>query len=97
MSRSLDNWMPEMMRAYVAKAISKTREIKCEECGTYENLEFHHKKYSTEENATIKDIKILCTKCHRNAKASKRRGSGLRTIFENGKRFCEVSKFRFEY
>lgn len=86
------------MRMYVAKAMTAAgREIKCEKCGAYENLEFHHLKYAP-ENVTIKDIVLLCPKCHRNSKIPKElRRSRVRTIFENGKRFCETSHYKFEY
>jgi hypothetical protein len=84
------------MRVYLAQAITNSgREIKCEKCGAFENLEFHHKKYSP--RVTIKDIEILCTKCHRNAKPAKKRGSLLKTVFLEGKRFCVVNYYRFAY
>lgn len=86
-------FLTDEMRMYVAKCISDTREIRCEKCGAYDNLEFHHKRY---EGATIKDIQILCEKCHRNVKRSDK-SSHLKTVFERGKRFCEGSKWRFEY
>lgn len=96
MSNSQDNWLSEQMRMYVIVAISKTREIKCEECGTYEGLELHHSKYLTDtDGCSINDIEILCAKCHRND--DRKDYSMLRTVFENGRRYCETAKFKFEY
>lgn len=90
-------FLTKQMRLYVAKAITDSgREIRCEkkDCRKYEDLEFHHKKY---KNVRIKDIRILCGKHHRNSKIPKNCRSRLKTIFENGKRFCEVSEYKFEY
>lgn len=72
------------------------REIKCEKCGSYEDLELHHTKYEPEEKVYLKDIKILCAKCHRND-ISKRNGNTLRTIFKNKKRYCITTNYEFEY
>ena len=88
------NWLDEELRLYVIYCLSKLKEIKCEECGSYEKLEFHHTKYAPKENVSIHDLKILCSKCHRNDRNGR---SVLRTIFEGGKRFCEGAKFKFEY
>lgn len=89
-------FISKQMRVYLAKSIADSgREIRCEKCNSYEDLEFHHKKY---DFATINDISVLCVKCHRNAKTAKKiRRSTLKTIFENGKRFCCVSGCQFEY
>lgn len=89
-------YLTKEIRLYVAKSITDSgREIKCEDCGALENLEFHHKKYA---KVKIKDIRILCSRCHRNAENVKEnRRSGLKTIFEKGKRFCQVSDFQFQY
>ncbi|TBR16974.1 hypothetical protein EPO66_03600 [bacterium] len=74
------------------------REIKCEECSSYENLEFHHEKYAPEEEVYLKDIKISCCKCHRNAPVVKgKQRPQLKTVFENGKRYCITSKYKFGY
>lgn len=93
--RSRENWLPVMMRVYVAKAITDSgRKIKCEKCGKLRGLEFHHEKYHPEEDVSIKDIKILCHKCHRNAK---KKASNLSTVFIKDKRYCLVNNFRFAY
>jgi len=42
------------------KIISERK--KCEECGSMNNLELHHKNY--EEN-TMSNIKLLCRSCHK--------------------------------
>jgi len=95
------NFIPKQMRLYIAWCITHPlrpkdfREIRCEKCKRYDNLEFHHRRY---KRVLIKDIRIKCFKCHRNAdEVKKNRRSQLKTIFENGKRICEVSGFRFEY
>lgn len=94
MGCSIDNWMSPFFRQYVAKAISKTREIKCEKCGKLDGLEFHHTKYSPDHNVSINDIQILCSSCHRSGSPA---NSNLRTEFVNEKRFCCVGNYRFEY
>lgn len=94
MDNSKKNWLSPQMRTYVLKALSKIKEIRCEKCGAYEGLEFHHIKYAPKENVAIKDLKILCNKCHRNAKNVL---SNIKTVFENGKRYCIASKIKFEY
>lgn len=96
MSLAKDNHIPPYFRLYLLKIISNIKEIRCEKCNSYENLELHHTKYSTEQNTSIKDIQILCGKCHRNQDNTKITSS-LKTIFENGKRFCVMSNLRFEY
>ena len=46
------------------------------------------------KNREIKDdIRLLCTKCHRNCDYH----TDLKTVYENGKRYCENSHFKFEY
>lgn len=77
----------------MAKEISKSRVIQCEKCGIFEGLEMHHAKYHP-HNVSVNDIKILCNLCHRN---SKKKLSQLKTVFEDGKRFCIVSSHKFEY
>jgi Zn finger protein HypA/HybF involved in hydrogenase expression len=72
------------------------REIKCEKCGTLEGLEFHHEKYEPQEKVYLDDLRILCTKCHRNDNENVKR-SNLRTVYEDGKRYCETTIYRFEY
>jgi DNA-directed RNA polymerase subunit RPC12/RpoP len=47
---------------YIKK--QKLGEIRCEECGSKRNLEIHHKRYG--EDVAIKDLKLLCHKCHNN-------------------------------
>jgi hypothetical protein len=99
------NFFNMEMRLYISWCITHPRnsrsfrEIKCEKCNAYENLEFHHKKYAPEEKVFIKDIRISCNKCHRNSKVTtvECRRSKLRTVFENGKRYCETSHYKFEY
>lgn len=91
-----EKFLTKDIRLYLAYTMthrsnpSKNREIKCEKCNRYNNLEFHHKKYI---RATIDDIKILCSKCHRNSPTN----SQLATIVENGKRYCISSDFKFAY
>lgn len=94
MGKSRDNWLMPQMRIYVWWVISKTREIKCEECGTYQGVEMHHTKYAPEENVTINDIKLLCNKHHRNSDTPL---SKVSTVFESGQRFCVGSNFKFAY
>jgi len=94
------NAIRNYMYIYIAWCIThpnnpkKFREIRCEKCGIYEGLELHHTKYAPKQMVTIEDIKILCNKCHRNARKSL---SMLRTIFKNGKRYCIARNFKFEY
>ena len=90
-NNSKNNWLSPFFRTYIARIIAKTREIRCEKCGVYEGLEFHHTKY---ENVSINDIRIRCNKCHRNCAKP---FSLLKTVFEEGKRFCIVSGYKFEY
>jgi len=98
------NFFNDEMRLYIAYCFThptngkKIREIKCEECGSYIDLDFHHKKYAPKEKVYLEDIRIGCCRCHRNSKpALKRRRSQLRTIFIKGKRYCETAKYKFEY
>lgn len=93
-SNSQRNWVSPYLKVYLLLLISKEREIKCFTCGAYEGLEIHHKKYGPEHNVSYKDVSLLCSKCHRN---TTHRLSNVRTVFENGKRFCEVSGHKFEY
>ena len=106
-SNAQTNWLSATMRMYVAMAMSKSKEIKCDECGSYDDLEFHHKKYARNSkreprrlkyskltNISIHDLQILCCKCHRNAKSSP---SEMATVFEDGKRYCIVSQYIFLY
>lgn len=88
------NWLSPFFRVYVLQLISKEREIKCEKCGVYEGLEIHHKKYGPIQNVSIDDISLLCNQCHRQ---TSHRLSSLKTVFEDGKRFCLVSGHKFEY
>lgn len=92
------------MRLYITYCLTHTnngrklREIKCEKCGSLEDLELHHKKYEPEEKVYLEDIKILCCRCHRNSTPAKlKRRSQLKTVFIKGKRFCETADYRFEY
>jgi len=97
-----DNFLDLMMRLYILYTITHrsdpklNKEIKCEKCGSCEHLELHHIKYIPEE-IYVDDIQLLCPKCHRNSKVSKHKSSQVRTVFENGKRFCELREFKFEY
>lgn len=91
---SRDNWFNPQIRLYILMAISKTREIRCEKCKTYKNIEMHHKKYAPKK-VSINDIQLLCSKCHRHT--NQKEYSKLKTIFENGRRYCEGVGFRFEY
>jgi hypothetical protein len=93
MQNSVKNWLSPFFRVYVVKEISKTRVIKCEKCGVLEGLELHHKKYHP-QNVSVNDIQILCNQCHRN---TSHKLSSLKTVFEDGKRFCIVSSHKFEY
>lgn len=88
------NWLSPQFKLYVFSTISKKREIKCAKCGSYKNLELHHKRYAPQDNVAIKDIELLCSKCHRNSKQSL---SKVSTVFKNGKRYCVGNNFRFEY
>lgn len=94
------NFLTLDMRAYILYAMThrsdknKNREIKCEKCGSYENLEFHHNKYYPADDVTIDDITLQCIPCHRNDRKST---SNLRTVFKDGVRFCENTYFEFEY
>lgn len=93
-SGSISNRLSPQFKIYVLMIIAKTREIKCEECGEYKNVELHHTKYSPKNIVSIKDIKLLCCKHHRNAKSSL---SKVSTVFKNGKRFCVGYNFKFAY
>jgi len=98
------NFLSVEMRLYILYAMThrsnptKNREIKCEICGSYKNLEIHHDKYFPKEQVLIDDVRILCHKCHRNAgKVKDIRCSQVKTVFEKGKRFCITNRFKFEY
>lgn len=96
-ANSKTNWFSPQMRLYLLKAIiHQGREIRCEnkKCGSYKNIEFHHTKYAPKDIVSVKDIKLECNKCHRN---SSNKLSKVSTIFENGKRFCVGSNFKFAY
>lgn len=94
------NSLSEMMRYYLLYTMTHrepkelNREIKCEGCEVYEGLEMHHEKYYPKETVTVDDIHLSCNKCHRNDDNPQSR---VKTVFENGKRFCVASKFKFEY
>lgn len=94
-SNSKKNWLSKQMKLYILPIIAKEREIKCEKCGSLENLELHHTKYEPVEHVSYKDLQILCGKCHRNV--NQKNYSTLRTVYEYGKRFCEFNCYRFEY
>jgi len=84
------------MKFYILLAITNLgREIKCEKCGSFSNIELHHSRYSPQGEITIKDIRFLCAKCHRNDSKSKK--VRLSTVFKNGKRYCVGSNFKFAY
>lgn len=84
------------MKKYILMAMINTgRDIVCEKCGALENLELHHTKYAPLEEVSIFDLKILCGKCHRGS--SRKDHSHVRTVYENGIRYCEVNRFRFQY
>jgi len=36
----------------------------CEKCGSKKSLVVHHKHYETVTNESIKDLMVLCWKCH---------------------------------
>lgn len=88
------NWLPRQMKLYVLQIISKQKEIRCEKCGSYKNLELHHKKYAPLERVSISDIQLLCGKCHRN---NNHKYSKLSTVFIKDKRYCVGSNFKFAY
>ena len=97
------NWLPPQMRLYVFYTISHrtpphlNREIRCEQCGSYENIEIHHTKYYPEEKVYIDDLQLLCQKCHRSP-AGEHINSAVKTFFSNGKRYCLVPpNWIFEY
>lgn len=45
---------------YLRNEVFKRANYKCEKCGSSEELQLHHKRYSYD----IKDIEALCRKCH---------------------------------
>lgn len=93
MRNSKKYWLNREMKMYVLMAmVNLGREIKCAACGNAEDLEIHHNKY---EGATIYDLDLLCSKCHRGTFEKGR--SQLKTIFRDGKRFCSSNHFEFEY
>jgi hypothetical protein len=91
---SIDNTMYLYVVWCFTHSKNNFRAIKCEKCGAYENLELHHIKYEPKERVYLKDIKILCGKCHRNDSS---KGSALKTVFENGERFCVTNGYKFPY
>ena len=95
LSPSRFNWLTPMFRIYVLKALSNIKEIRCEKCGAYSNLEMHHKKYAPKQKVTIYDIQLLCGKCHRNSRHETY--SKVATVFIKGKRYCVTSNFKFPY
>ncbi len=97
LSNSQFNMPSHQMKLYLIKAIIQSgREIRCEnrKCGSYKNIEFHHTKYAPKDTVSVKDIKLECSKCHRNSKTPL---SSLSTVFEKGKRFCVGYNFKFAY
>jgi 5-methylcytosine-specific restriction endonuclease McrA len=47
------------------KWILKVFENKCQNCGSKEKLEIHHKNYDSVGNENQHDVTVLCNKCHR--------------------------------
>ena len=95
MKDKAEYFLSAWFRPYVWQAISIKREIKCEKCGAMEKLELHHKTY---EKPTIYDLEILCEKCHRGINnSSPTRASQVKTIIENGVRYCRGSEWHFTY
>lgn len=92
------NWLTPQMRLYILHVVTKRKEIKCEDCGTYKGIHIHHDKYN---DATIDDLVLLCKKCHAKRHGWKHKRldeTMLSTIFENNKRFCVGGDgLRFEY
>lgn len=41
------------------------RHGKCERCQSTKNLQVHHKTYKNLFNESLKDLELLCSKCHR--------------------------------
>jgi len=59
-----------LMRTYAFKFLKGLKGNKCENCGSNENLQLHHKEYTQlnkkefrEED--VKKLMLLCAKCHR--------------------------------
>ena len=95
-SDSTLNWINPIMRIYILIAMINTgRIIRCENegCGSYKNIEFHHTKYYP-DSVSIFDLKLLCSKCHRNDNSKR---VALSTVFKNGGRYCVGYDFKFEY
>lgn len=90
-NNSKEHNLTPYFKMVVATVIAKKREIRCEKCGNYSSLEFHHLTYV---NPTINDLQVLCSSCHR---ASPNDHSGMETVFRDGKRLCHVSGYEFEY
>ena len=49
----------------VRESLFKVRGKKCEECGSEEQINVHHKHYGSLYNEKLKDLQVLCRSCHR--------------------------------
>ena len=65
------------------------RQGKCERCQSTKNLQVHHKTYKNLFNESLKDLELLCSKCHRehhkvdNAKKAKKPKSKYKKHYAN--------------
>lgn len=51
------------------KLLIKALGNKCQKCGATLNLVLHHKRYK--DNLEMKDIELLCSKCHANLRVKR--------------------------
>jgi hypothetical protein len=52
--------------------VKKKRGNKCQECGSFENIEVHHLSYSNLGNELNDDLAVLCRNCHEEAHEGER-------------------------
>lgn len=45
--------------------ILNLRGYKCERCGSTKKIQVHHKTYINVGNEGLKDVEVLCSKCHK--------------------------------
>ena len=74
--------MKKKVKFYNSKMeLFKKKGKKCEDCGSLDRIEVHHKDQNCANNA-LRNLKILCQDCHVKEHTRLGRGKGSRIIFE---------------
>lgn len=82
--RKTNHCLNDNMREYIfeiKRRNAKNGVLSCEVCGSVQDLEIHHKRYSLD--VCVADLAILCSKCHHSI-------SDYRN-FNNPERMAEMS------